>query len=67
VVAVGANTPASGIMAKNDVILGVSTGAGTPVMPFTNDRAQEHRLGDWGRRGGRWRDEPQALAGGGHE
>ncbi len=38
VVAVGANTPASGIMASNDVIMGVSTGAGnTPVPLFNND------------------------------
>ncbi len=38
VVAVGANTPAAGIMASNDVILGVSAGAGNlPVPLFTND------------------------------
>ena len=38
VVAVGANTPAYGIMASNDVILGVSTGLGNlPVPLFTND------------------------------
>ena len=37
VTTVGANTPASGIMAKDDVILGVSTGAGTPVPLFARD------------------------------
>ncbi|MCX6880057.1 MAG: DUF6288 domain-containing protein [Verrucomicrobia bacterium] len=37
VTSVGANTPASGIMAKDDVILGVSTGAGTPVPLFASD------------------------------
>ena len=38
VVTVGTNTPASGIMASNDVILGVSAGAGNvPVPLFTND------------------------------
>ena len=38
VVAVGANTPVVGIMASNDVILGVSVGLGSlPVPYFTND------------------------------
>jgi Family of unknown function (DUF6288) len=38
VVTVGANTPSSGILASNDVILGVSAGAGNlPVPLFTND------------------------------
>ena len=38
VVTVGSNTPASGIMASNDVILGVSAGVGNvPVPLFTND------------------------------
>ena len=35
VVGVGGGTPAAGIMANNDVILGVSAGAGTPVPVFT--------------------------------
>ena len=38
VTTVGTGTPASGILASNDVILGVSTGAGNlPVPLFTND------------------------------
>ena len=38
VVTVGTNTPASGIMASNDVILGVSAGTGNvPVPLFTQD------------------------------
>ena len=38
VTAVGTATPASGIMANNDVILGVSAGVGNlPVPNFTND------------------------------
>ena len=38
VVALGTNTPSVGIMASNDVILGVSAGAGNvPVPLFTND------------------------------
>ncbi len=38
VTTVGSNTPAFGILASNDVILGVSTGAGNlPVPLFTND------------------------------
>ena len=38
IVTVGANTPASGIILSNDVILGVSTGVGQlPVPLFTND------------------------------
>ena len=38
VVAVGTNTPSVGIMASNDVILGVSAGVGNvPVPLFTND------------------------------
>lgn len=37
VTVVGANTPAAGILASNDVILGVSVGTGMPVTNFTND------------------------------
>jgi len=38
VTTVGTNTPAAGIMAKDDVILGASAGAGNrPVPVFTND------------------------------
>jgi hypothetical protein len=38
VTSVGPNTPASGVLATNDVILGVSTGSGkVPVPFFTND------------------------------
>ena len=37
VTVVGASTPAAGILASNDVILGVSAGTGTPVTNFTND------------------------------
>ena len=37
VTTVGTNTPAYGILAANDVLLGVSTGEGTSVQPFTAD------------------------------
>jgi hypothetical protein len=37
VTAVGTNTPAYGNLAVNDVLLGVSTGEGTPVSLFTAD------------------------------
>ena len=43
VVAVGTNTPASGLMASNDVILGLSTGAGTPVPVFTYSATNDFR------------------------
>ena len=43
VVAVGTNTPASGILASNDVILGLSTGAGTPVPVFTYSATNDFR------------------------
>ncbi len=43
VVAVGSGTPASGIMASNDVILGLSTGAGTPVTAWTYSATNDVR------------------------
>ena len=43
VVGVGSGTPASGIMANNDVILGLSTGAGTPVTAWTYSATNDVR------------------------
>ena len=52
VVGVGNGTPAAGIMANNDVILGVSAGAGTPVPVFTYSATNDIRKSFMGGAGG---------------